>query len=328
MRFNVLHLAAIFCAVSGCWAQQTPAEQLIEAGHWKKARAIVEARIHEAPEDPLANFLLSQVRNAFGDRNTPLRLAEKAVSLDPGTAKFHRQVAECLGVMAQHAGAFSQLLLARRFRKEIDAALALDPADRQALRDLMEFYLLAPGLLGGDLHKAEEIAGRIGQLDASEGFLAKARIAQFQKQPADTETWLRRAAETQPSKYRARMALAEFYLAPDHPNFDAAETQAKEAIRLDPGRSAAYSALARIYADRGEWQALEEILSEAARQVPDDLSPYYRAAERLAISGRDRDRSARYLRQYLSQEPEGNQPTIAEARELERRCRNANTSGR
>ena len=52
--------------------------------------------------------------------------------------------------MAQHSNAFQQLFLARRFRKEIDTALSLDSHDTQALRDLMEFYLLAPGLAGGD----------------------------------------------------------------------------------------------------------------------------------------------------------------------------------
>jgi hypothetical protein len=77
-----MRLACLFCAASACFAQQSAAEKLIEAGHWKRARAIVEPRIHEAPDDPLANFLLSQIRNAFGDRTTPLPLAEKAVALD------------------------------------------------------------------------------------------------------------------------------------------------------------------------------------------------------------------------------------------------------
>lgn len=295
--------------------QTTPAEKLIEAGHWKQARAIVEARYQEAPDDPLANFLLSQIRNAFGDRVSPMRLAERAVALDPRKAKYHRQVAECLGVAAQRAGTVQQILLARRFRKEIDAALTLDPGDTQALRDLLEFYLLAPGILGGDLHKALEVAGRIAALDAAEGFLAQARIAETRRQTGACEAWLRRAAEAQPPKYRARVALAEFYLAP-HGNLSAAETQAKEAVKLDRSRSAAYSLLAQVYADRGDWNALDATLAAAAREVPDDPSPDYRAAERLIASRRDPGRADRYLRRYAGQEPEGNQPTAADARGL------------
>jgi hypothetical protein len=48
--------------------------------------------------------------------------------------------------------------LQRRFRKEIDIAIILDPRDTQALRDLIEFYLLAPSVVGGDQRRAVEIA--------------------------------------------------------------------------------------------------------------------------------------------------------------------------
>ena len=115
-------LVSIFWAASLGWAQQTPAERLIEAGHWKRARTIVEARIREAPDDPLAHFLLSQIRNAFGDHTAPLQLAERAVALDGRTARYHRQLAEVLGVTAQHANVVQQLFLARRFQKEIGRA--------------------------------------------------------------------------------------------------------------------------------------------------------------------------------------------------------------
>src|SRR5437868_4416930 len=148
-----MRLLLMLCAVAVSQADPTPAERLIEAGHWKRARTIVEARLREAPDDALATFLLSQLRGAFGDRRSPLVLAEKAVALDGRTAKYHRQIAEVVGVAAQRAGAIQQLFLARRFRREIDAALSGDPQDIQALGDLLEFYLLAPGIAGGDPRK-------------------------------------------------------------------------------------------------------------------------------------------------------------------------------
>src|SRR5260370_9108868 len=151
-----MRLLLIVCVVAVSWAEQSPAEKLIEAGHWKRARSAVEI-----PGDALSNFLLSQIRAAFGDRATPLSLAEKAVALDGRTAKYHRQIAEVLGVTAQHAGPIQQLFLARRFRREIDAALSLDPRELQSLRALLEFYLLAPGIASGDQHKAVEVAGRM-----------------------------------------------------------------------------------------------------------------------------------------------------------------------
>ncbi len=251
-----------------CLSAQTEAERLIEAGHWKRARTIVEARYREAPADPLANFLLSQVRNAFGDHDSPLALAKKAVALDARTAKYHRQVAECLGIMAQHANMVQQVLLARRFRKELDTALSLDPRDSQAWRDLMEFYLLAPGIIGGDAHKASDTAARLRTIDPVAGLLAEARLAVFRKRTTDAETCLRRAADVRPPGYRVRVALAEFYLSSVPPRFEDARKPAEEALALDPGRVDAYAILAEIHAARAHWPELDAILAAAAQRLP------------------------------------------------------------
>lgn len=293
---------------------QTEAEKLIETGHWKKARAIVETRIRQAPDDPLANFLLSQIRNAFGDYASPPGLAEKAVALDSRVAKYHRQLAEVLGVQAQHAGPIKILLLARRFRSEIDAALSLDPHDVQAQRDLLEYYLVAPGIAGGDIQKADSTAARIGELDHAEGLLAKARIAAFRKQTGETETLLHQAVHSQPPSWRAHTELANFDLAPEHENPGEAENTARELLQMDPTRIEPYTILAHIYSDRGDWRALDAVLAEASEKNPDDLTPYYRAAARLLANGRDPARAERYLRVYLASEPEGNAPPAADAR--------------
>jgi predicted Zn-dependent protease len=75
-----------------------------------------------------------------------------------------------------------------------------------------------------------------------------------------------------------------------------------------------YIILAQIYAEQSDWNDLDSMLSEAARQDPDDLAPYYRAAETLLARGREPDRAALCLWMYLESEPEGNEPTRADAR--------------
>jgi tetratricopeptide (TPR) repeat protein len=215
--------------------------------------------------------------------------------------------------MAQHAGVFQQFMLARRFRSEIEIALKLDPRDVQALRDMLEFYLLAPGLAGGDPKKAEAEARRIGAIDAAEGFLAQARIAGFHKDRTQMEAMLRRANEVRPPSYKAAAALAEFYLDPDHRNDAGAMAVGRSALGIDSGRAGGYCVLAAVYAGRGDWNELDAILTSAAREVPDDAAPHYRAAERLILDRREPARADRYLRLYLAQEAEGNQPTAADA---------------
>lgn len=292
-------------------AQPSEAEQLVQAGHWKRARALVETG--HAGDEALSSYLLSQIRYAFGDHTTPLVLAEKAAALNGRVAKYHRQLAEVLGVQAMHANPLQQVLLARRFRKEIDTALEIDARDVQALRDLIEFYLAAPGIVGGDPRKAEATAAKIEEIDAAEGFLAKARIAAFHKQTAETSEMLRAATQTQAPSYRAWIELADFHLAAEHFNAEAAEAAAHGALNLDRNRVDAYIVLARVYVHQAEWRALDAVLEDALHQSFDDLAPYYYAGDELLRSRRDAARAERYFRTYLEQEPEGNQPSVPQA---------------
>lgn len=301
-------------AAGNCGAQTPPpteAERLIEAGHWKRARALVEAGARRHPGDALTSFLLSQIHNAFGDRESPLPLAERAVALDGKVAKYHRQVAEAVGVMAQHAGWLQQFVLARRFRHEIDTALAQDPRDLQALGDLMEYYLLAPGLAGGDKDKARATAERIAAVDRVRGFSAQARLAEANGEIGKVDLILHKAVEAGPGSYRARVALAGWLLS--HGNLEEARAQAAEAARTDGTRVDAYAVLAAVHAKRNQTGELEAVLATAEQQVPDDLLPCYRAAEALLASGQNLALAERYLRRYLAAEPEGNEPTLSEA---------------
>ena len=291
----------------------TQAETLIAEGHWKRARDIVEPWHRAKPNDALANFLLSQTRAAFGDRKSPLSFAENAVRLDGNTAKYHRQVAEVAGVTAQYSGLLQQLLLAHRFKKEIEIALSLDPKDLQALRDLMEFYLLAPGVARGDKSKARATAERIAQLDAEEGYLALARLAEFNKETGKEEVLLKQAVAAQPRSYKARIVLANYYFAAAH-RPDLAEQQAREAQQIDAGRVEAYNVLAAAGAARGNWAEMEAVLASAEKAVPDDLTPYYRAAAAILEAHGDAPRAERLLRRYMAAEPEGNAPTLDDAR--------------
>jgi tetratricopeptide (TPR) repeat protein len=308
----VTRLAVLLLAIVPLSAQST-AEKLIAEGHWKRARTIVEATTHGNPQDALSCFLMSQIKAAFGDRQAPLPLAEKAVALDARTAKYHRQVAEVIGMMAESSGAFSQFLMAHRFSREIHLALELDGKDLQAWRDLEEFYLLAPAIAGGSRNDARNTAHTIARLDPVAGFLAEARLAEAEKLPEKARERYRRAVEAAPSNYHALIALAQFDLGRGHENLDEAAREAAEAVRIDGARAEAYAVLAEVFAARSDWTNLDHVLESAERTAPDDFLPFYRAGERLLAAASDLRRAESYFRKYLSQDPEGNTPSHAEA---------------
>jgi predicted Zn-dependent protease len=292
---------------------QTPAEDLIEAGHWKRARAVVDPMLQKNPKDALANFLASQIGAAFGGRDKPVSLAEKAVSLDGGVAKYHRQLAEAQGLLAAHANVFQQVFIARKFTREIGRALQLDPRDVQALRDHIEFYLLAPGIAGGDKAAARAAAERIGRIDQAEGLAAEARIADFDHDTAQAAAELRQSVAANPAKYKIRMALAQEL--ERRGEFEQEAAVARDAIAADRSRAGGYASLAFALARNGQLADLQVLLGQADRAVPDDWAPHFRAAEGLLGSGRKVE-AARELGIYLSQEPEGGEPTAAEANRM------------
>ena len=172
-------------------------------------------------------------------------------------------------------------------------------------------------LAGGDRRRAHTLAQELARIDPTWGHLIEARLGEQEKNDANIEKALTKALEAKPAFYPAHFYLAKFYccVSARH-RLDAAERHSREMIKLDPGQSGGYDILARVLALQQRWTDLESILTEAERKVPDDLSPYYQAANILVQQGQDFQRAERYLKKYLSQEPEGRQPTFAQSREL------------
>ena len=161
LRCKLLLLAVPVAATLFAFAADpSPApETLIEKGHYKQARALLEKRLAANANDADAMVQMSRVKREFREVEPAIKLAEKAVALKPKDAGAHAELADCYGQKAEgDVGMFEGLKLARAFRKEAEAALALDPRNYQALHSMMFFYLEAPGIAGGSKSKAGEMA--------------------------------------------------------------------------------------------------------------------------------------------------------------------------
>jgi len=286
-------------------------DSLIKGGHWKRARTLAERQFAAHPDDANAAYRLSQVRQAFGDLDGALPLAEKAVSLDGSNAAYHYQLAAICGEEANTASFFQKSAWAKRFKAEADKAAALDPKDVDTRFALIEFYLQAPRLMGGDKSKAREMADEIAKADPAEGYVARLRLAS-ENHDSDAQTTLcREALAGTIESYDALVSLSSYCDLPQLAG--ATELFARRALKLDGGRAEAYIVLARWYARAGRSQDLPPLLAEAEKTVPDDLRPYYAAAKALLAAGKDLPDSERYFRKYLSGEPEGGAPDLANA---------------
>jgi len=305
-----------FLLAAACFAGEPGPQALMDSGHFKRARAMVEQSYRANPRDPETLWLMSRLKQEWRDYEAALDFAEKALAADPKNARYHLRVADAAGDLAQRANVLKQFGLGRRFKKEVDETLALDPNNPEALSMLMGFYVMAPGVMGGDKAKAQTIPARIMQIDPVQGIFAQLDLAGMLKEKVDPEALYRKAVEARPSSFEAHARLAGYYCRTNVKRYAEAETQAREAIRLDPGRAGARNTLAAALVEEKKWAELDAALADSERAIPDDLAPYCVAGFRCVLGSVELPRAENYFRKYLTQEPEAGESTLANAHRL------------
>ena len=149
--------------------------------------------------------------------NQEFRLAtetfEKAVALDPDNSVLQDWLGRAYGHRAESAFPLAAIGLATHARDAFEKAVRLKPSNGEAVNDLFEFYLQAPGLLGGGLEKARGLLPLIEKNDAAEGHFAVARIHEQEKDYADAEAEYRKAMEMSPHNLGRVIDLAKFLAA-------------------------------------------------------------------------------------------------------------------
>lgn len=107
--------------------------------------------------------------------------------------------------------------------------------------------------------------------------------------------------------------MLNVYLSPKTSKPEAAEQQARALLALDPHRADGYSGLALVYASADRLADLDALLADAEKAIPDNFGAFYQAGRVLLTQGKELPRAERYLRKYLTQEPEAGTPGLAQA---------------
>lgn len=294
-------------------AAASPAGDLVRAGHFKRARALVLERLRTHPADAEAHSLMAQIRMAFGDLDGAVSHGEKAVALETRNADYRNVLGQVYGRQAQRTSMLRAFGLARKCRREAEAALAIDPNHFEANVMLATFLAQAPAVIGGDKARAAELVEQVAKRNPADAWFVRAHMAEESGQHDKLEELYRKGLEIAPRNIEARIAYGSVLLNKKPPPLDRIEKNAREILQLDPGRAAPYSQLALCRIARGDWDELEAVLREAARNVPDDPSPHYWTARALLTRNQEIARAEASIRLYLAQEPEGKAPDHAAA---------------
>jgi pentatricopeptide repeat protein len=201
----------------------------------------------------------------------------RAVAQAPSNAVAEFHLGQALGAQAQRANVFRQPSLARRTRQSFERAVQLDPDYLDARQGLIQFYLLAPGVLGGSEERAREQVAEVRRRNPYRGAFAAAQLLQKRKDLAGVA--------------REMDALVAQY----------------------PDSVGAWTTLLAALGQQRRW---DEAWTAADRMVPalgTAPAAQFIVGRLAAESGQRLDRGEAALQRYLQHRPAGNDPSLAAA---------------
>lgn len=258
---SVLALVLAFGASAAAFADLTPME-LVKKGRADEAIKTLNEKVSSAATAE-NYYLLCRAYYSIQDYDNAIRTGERAVQLDASVAAYHLWLGRAYGEKADQSGALSAFGLARKTVASFERALKLDPNDWHARRDLAEYYIEAPGIVGGGKDKARKLADEIAPKDAV------------------TAAWIRASIAAQDK------------------NYGEAEVQFKVGVNESGNSAAMLLELARFYRRQQRWQQFDATMKQALeskRTTPADL---YDAGEMLIKANRDVPLGVETMRKYL-----------------------------
>jgi Tfp pilus assembly protein PilF len=270
--FFLIYMAA--CAGAADWEQ---AQKLYDRTEYEQSLKVLKA----IPEKNARIYgLMGQNYLMTGESKKATEVLEKAVSAEPNNSDYVMWLARAYGRRAETANPLSAVGLASKSRQYFERAVALDPRNIEALNDLLEFYLEAPGFLGGGMEKARATVAQITHVDPAEGQWAQSQIDEKRKQPGSAEAHLRRAVEMAPMQVGRLIDLARF-----------------------------------LY-KQGRYQEADENFARAEAIAPENPKLLYVRADSYIKSNRNLEVARDLLKRYLSSNITPEDPPKSSARKL------------
>lgn len=235
--------------------------------------------------------LSGRCRYFMGDYKAAINDLEKAVQLEPRSSDHYLWLGRAWGRRAEASVFFMAVRHASEARKSFEKSVQLNPANSEAVNDLLAFYLEAPGFLGGGLDPATRLVEQSRKNDPVEYQFALSQISIHNK------------------------------------DFDAAESQLRKAVELAPRRVNRLVDLARFLAGRGKLSESEAVFDQAARIDSNDKKLLYGRAETYIKGKRNLAAARKYLEAYLQSPLNPEDPSREEARKLIQRAAFGGGSG-
>lgn len=230
--------------------------------------------------DAATNFLIARNYFMLGEFKKASEYLQTATTEQPGNAEYMDWLGRAYGKRAETSNPLMAPSLAAKARDAFERAVELDSKNPDALSDLFDYYLEAPGFLGGGYDKASMIAERTARFDPAQGYFERAKLDQKRK---------------------------EYQTAEDH---------LRQAIGLAPHSVGHLLALARLLANQGRNKESDAVFREARAKHPNAPQVLFAWASVLVKQKRDLDQAKTMLETYMQAAITPDDPPKHEARRL------------
>ncbi len=191
-------------------ASDSPSD-LLAAGRVDDVITTINGQINAAPNDAASYNFLCRAYFAVSNWDRAISACERAVKLAPDNSEYHLWLGRTYGEKADASSFFSAAGLAKKVRTEFERAVALDPKNAVGRTDLAEFYMEAPGIVGGGQDKARAQAEALSKLDPVKAHWVNGRLAEKNKDATAAEREYRAGIEEGHGAASAWLNLALFY---------------------------------------------------------------------------------------------------------------------
>jgi len=214
---------------------------------------------------------VQQVRNLLGANRTDeaIAQAEKATTARPDDGKAWLWLGNAYGQKALEVMILAKPKWAGKCRDAYEKAVAVSPADPDPRLQLIQYYLQAPGFMGGGRDKAEAQVEALQAIGAVWGHIGQAALLLADDKREEAIGAYADAFAADPGNRRATLGLISMYLREQR--FADARTVAEAALARDPRDAIGLYMLGRIAVDDG--QRIEEGIESLATYIRLDSHP-------------------------------------------------------
>lgn len=182
--FSPIFVSALLAACLPAFANTDEAlTELLKKRELGQVDRLARERLQKNAADEAAyNFIaLAALSGDSSMREDAIPLLKTCAEKLPRSSRCHHRLGQLYGSAAMSGGMMAAMKYGSQIKDLFIKAVELDSANFEARRDLTQFYLQAPGIVGGSVAKAKEQAAAATKLNAQQGLIIELDICIHEK---------------------------------------------------------------------------------------------------------------------------------------------------